>query len=102
MYIRILLFAAMSLGTAACATSDEAGRDVDPNVPESAEDTEAGTQIQFVTAGAPADRASCQANGPCSSACDDALIIELFVPEGTCVVYDCTLDGGTTRVGGCN
>ena len=102
----IRLFAAMTLATAACATSDDGERpdNIDPSLPESAGDTEAETSGQAVTAiGADAtDRASCQANGPCSAACDDALILELFVPEGTCVVFDCTLDGGTTRVGGCN
>lgn len=99
------LFAAMTLATAACATSDDGERPdgLDPNVPESAGDTETATQGQFVTAtGAQQDLATCQANGPCSPACDAALITELFVPEGTCVVFDCTLDGDDTRVGGCN
>ncbi|MBA3460403.1 MAG: hypothetical protein H0T46_10610 [Deltaproteobacteria bacterium] len=97
----IRLFSALVLTTAACASDDNIV-ELDPNVPESAADTEAPTQIQFVPDQEPVDVAACQANGPCSAACDDALILELFVPEGTCVVFDCTLDGGTTRVGGCN
>jgi hypothetical protein len=41
-------------------------------------------------------------DGACAHACDpDALLA--FIPEGTCVVFSCTLTNGSLyRTGGCN
>lgn len=42
------------------------------------------------------------AEGACALACTPEDALELYVPEGTCVIYECTLaDGTPTRVGGC-
>jgi len=91
--------AASMLLAGACASAEEDVTTVDPDLPAQADQTEAPTQINFVPAGTGIDRATCQANGPCDAACDAALVEELFVPQGTCVVFDC---GANLRVGGCN
>lgn len=42
------------------------------------------------------------ATGPCSAACDLA-VLETYIPQGTCVSFYCVLtDGRTMLAGGCN
>jgi hypothetical protein len=102
MLIRMLAVAAV-IGAGACASDD--GPVIEPN-PETFDGNTAAPEhadvVGELPAPAPVDRAECQANGPCSAACDPALVLELFVPENTCIVFDCTLDGGPGLVGGCN
>ena len=43
------------------------------------------------------------AEGACALLCDPDAVIEQYVPEGTCTIFECTaLDGTTVRTGGCN
>jgi hypothetical protein len=42
-------------------------------------------------------------DGPCSLACVNEALVDRFVPENTCAVFDCPLaDGSEIRVGGCH
>jgi len=43
------------------------------------------------------------ADGPCALACDPEVLIERFVPIGTCMILECQLTNGEPlNVGGCN
>jgi hypothetical protein len=43
-----------------------------------------------------------ETEGPCAVACDKAALRE-YIPFGTCALFLCTLDDGTSaHVGGCN
>ncbi len=102
MLIRILALAAV-VGAGACASDD--GPIIEPSpdpVGDTTETTPPPVVIVDIPAPVPVDRTQCQANGPCDPACDTALVLELFVPKNTCVVFDCTLAGGTGLAGGCN
>lgn len=40
--------------------------------------------------------------GPCEYACQPEILVDLYVPEGTCAMFECpVVDGTTTTVGGC-
>ncbi|MBA3454720.1 MAG: hypothetical protein H0T42_16660 [Deltaproteobacteria bacterium] len=42
-------------------------------------------------------------DGACSVACFPELVIDAYVPEGTCAMFECDLrTGGTIQVGGCH
>src|SRR3954465_10875216 len=90
------------LRTGGGGSADDTTATVDPDLPAEASQTEAPTEINFAPADTVINRASCEANGPCDASCDEALVEELFVPAGTCVVFDCSQNGNTVRVGGCN
>ena len=47
-------------------------------------------------------RAQCMSDGPCSAACDNAMVVDVHVPSGQCIVFDCSLEGGGPDVGGCH
>ena len=43
------------------------------------------------------------AEGPCELACDQAALIDEFVPAGVCIQYECPLrDGRSISVSACN
>ncbi|MBL9017280.1 MAG: hypothetical protein JNL83_24040 [Myxococcales bacterium] len=48
-------------------------------------------------------RAECASDGPCSPACaTNAMVIDLHVPTGQCITFDCTAEAGGPDVGGCH
>lgn len=101
----IRMIAVASLVAAACA--DDGSKDGDPS---QANDVE-NPQVQDQPPGdSPAPeglvllnrRAQCMSDGPCSPSCDTATVVDVHVPSGQCVVFDCSMAGGGPDVGGCH
>lgn len=103
--MRKLLFAmAMSMGAAACA---EVVNDPPPELegmpPMPTRDEV--NDIQGPQLAAEPEPSQCDMlpadDTACAYACD-SIALQEFIPPGTCVIFSCPLDDGTTvRVGGC-
>ena len=99
MMLRAITAALLVCG-AACAesTADEA-------VPEPVVETvdPAGANPQGHVWGAELCAVPPDAEGACALACDPEAVLEEYVEEGVCVLFECPLaNGDITRVGGCN
>src|SRR3954463_4211341 len=104
MLTRIVLSLAL-VGAAACAdeTSDRADLP-DPGGPDiqnpKTDDEPVPDAVQGLVVGP--NRLQCASDGPCSPACDQSMIIDIHVPEGNCVFFDCSPGPKNgTQVGGC-
>jgi hypothetical protein len=101
-----ILLSMFLVGTAACAAdpaSDPSATD-DPgavgNPTTSSPNGDGSQDVQsFVLMGA---EAQCLSDGPCSPACSAGMVINLHVPQGDCVFFDCAGDGSGLDVGGCH
>jgi hypothetical protein len=94
--------AILVLSLASACMDGESGReDPRPIVPDKPGSTDVDMQSDVLRA---ANRCNViETDGPCALACTPDALLEEFVPEGTCIIYDCTLeDGSPLRVGGCN
>ncbi len=104
MLIRMLAVASLVVA-AACA--DDASKDGDPSQTNDVENPVVPDQPPAGSA-APEGlvlqtrRVQCMSDGPCSAACDNATVVDVHVPSGQCIVFDCTLAGGGPDVGGCH
>ena len=104
MSIRTLAVASL-LVAAACA--DEGSKTGDPSQVNDVENPEIPDQPP---PGSPTTeglvmqtrRVQCMSDGPCSAACDDAMVVDIHVPSGQCIVFDCRLASGGPDVGGCH
>ena len=48
-------------------------------------------------------RVQCMNDGPCSPSCaTNSEVIDVHVPNGQCITFDCTGQGGGPDVGGCH
>jgi hypothetical protein len=103
MLIRMLAVASL---VAAAACADDGSKDGDPSQVNDVENPEVPDQAP---AGSPAPdgivlldrRVECFNDGPCSPACAD-MVVDVHVPSGQCIVFDCTGQGGEPDVGGCH
>jgi len=105
MLIRMLAVASLVVAAAACADDSELS-DRDPsqaddvvNPATQTNPTDQPSQAEGLVM-AP-NRARCASDGPCSPACDQGMLVDIHVPEGNCVVFDCSWNG-TPDVGGCH
>jgi hypothetical protein len=95
MKVCTLMFAAL----AACA--DDAVPD-EPDVPDNPNIADPETDATLYS-GTLCEISPQTNQGPCLLACDPEALVDQWVPEGTCVAFECPLANGTTiRVGGCN
>ena len=112
MLIRAFI-AALLFGGAACADQDyldQADPVTDPTTkPPATNPTEQLSETQTEETAAAAASAVCEIpldadpGDPCNLACDPEGLLETYVPEGTCIQFECKLTDGTPiRVGGCN
>jgi len=101
--LKILLCASL-FGAAACAddpTSDRSppvGGVTDPRVSNPEGGNGDAPNVQALAA----QEAQCLSDGPCSPACSAGMVIDLHVPEGNCVTFDCSGEGGSSDLGGCH
>lgn len=102
MMIRAITAALLLCGAACADSSDEpvpdtpVEEDGDPTVTDP--DPEG-----FAAQGAPFCEVPADAEGACALACDADAVIEQYVPEGTCTIFECPhADGSSIRTGGCN
>jgi hypothetical protein len=108
----IALVASLALsGTTACVGGDPPSQDVprpmSDDVPLSAVATPDFPEDE--TPENPADEApeGCEltvaTEGACSIACFPDLVIDTYIPVGTCAMFECELrTGGSLQVGGCH
>lgn len=104
------IFAAMLVGAALAGCAEEAST-TDEWIPDGPTKPIRPTSRDFavderdIAPGRLAYDTSCEPladDGPCSLLCDPDALLEQHVPEGTCVVFVCTLRDGTERsLGGC-
>lgn len=102
--LKILLCVSL-LGAGACAddpasdrTYVEPGSVSDPNTPATPGDDPDVPQVQAIMG----NEAQCLSDGPCSPACAGNMPIDIHVPTGECVYFDCSGEGGPSDVGGCH
>jgi hypothetical protein len=105
MIIRMLAVASLVVAAAACA-DDSDFSDRDPSQANDVENpatqqTDNQTQSQAEGLVLKPNRLQCQADGPCSPSCDQGLVIDLHVPSGNCVTFDCSWNN-SPDVGGCH
>jgi hypothetical protein len=105
--MRKLIFAmVMTIGAAACAeVVDDPPPELEglPVPPGDDSDNDEIDRIEHPTfAAEPSQCAMLPTDdSACAHACD-ANALEAFIPAGTCVIFDCPLNDGTSiRVGGC-
>jgi hypothetical protein len=105
MLIRMLAVASSLVAAACAADGSKAG---DPSQANDVENPEVGDQPPPESP-APEGlvlnnrRAECASDGPCSPACaTNDEVIDIHVPNGQCITFDCTSDAGGTDVGGCH
>ncbi|CAN5757714.1 hypothetical protein BH11MYX3_BH11MYX3_28590 [soil metagenome] len=104
---RILLSITL-LGAAACAgdtgsdpsPTDDPGQVVNPNASDQPAGLPQPAEPEGIVLGQM--RTVCASDGPCSPACVGGMVIDIHVPEGNCVTFDCSSVGGPTNVGGCH
>ena len=99
--MRIRAFtAALLLCGAACADSSD---ETVPDVPVQDVDPAVADPEGFAPQSAPFCEVPADAEGPCAIACDHDAVIEQYVPEGTCTIFECEhADGSPLRTGGCH
>jgi hypothetical protein len=104
-----ILLAVSLLGIAACAEID-ANRDPDDPSNQPSSDTPdsldnpkpADVRFDPVSTIMAGTDAQCMSDGPCSPACTGGMVINLHVPTGQCMTFDCSVSGGPSDVGGCH
>jgi hypothetical protein len=105
MLIRMLAVASLVVAAAACADDSELS-DRDPSqaddVINPATQTDSDSQpTQAEGLVLMPNSVKCQSDGPCSAACSQQLVVDLHVPSGNCITFDCSWNG-TPDVGGCH
>ena len=106
MLIRMLAVASLVVA-AACAADDPSDGDPsqsnDVQNPNVADQPPEGSTVPAEGLVLNTRRTECASDGPCSPACaTNDEVIDIHVPNGQCVTFDCTAEGAGIDVGGCH